>query len=154
MHKVAEILIIIFMCHRKFRNNHFWLCHLEQGTQYGLEGRELDKFDRITITTVGLSFVIIKCSGQPDRSVIKGSGLYHWQTHWRWAIVPVINRAGTKVTVSLPISSFDSVVRLNHQKPSSTALVVLTDYPFIWINLLFYYGTLMACIEDRRSFDV
>lgn len=131
VHSVAEIVIIIFMYHRKPRNYHFWLCHLEQGTQYGLEGRELDKFDRITITTVGLYFMIIKCSGQPDRSVIKGSGLYHWQTHWCWAIVPVINRAGTKVTVSLPISSFDSVVRLKHQKPSSTALIVLTDYPFI-----------------------
>lgn len=123
MHSVAEIVIIIFMYHRKPRNYHFWLCRLEQGTQYSLEGRELDKFDRITITTVGLYFVIIKCSRQPDCSVIKGSGLYHWQTHWRWAIVPVINRAGTKVTVSLPISSFDSVVRLKHQKPSSTALV-------------------------------
>lgn len=88
---------------------------------------ELDKFDRIIITTVGLYFVITECSRQPDRSVIKGSGLYHWQMHWCWAIVPVTNRAGTKVTVSLPILSFDSVVRLNHQKASSTS----TDYPFI-----------------------
>lgn len=46
--------------------------------------------------------------------------------------------------------SFDSVVRLNHQKPSSTS----KDYPFIWINLLFYYNALMACINDRWSFDV
>lgn len=54
--------------------------------------------------------------------VIKSSGFYHWKMHWHWAIVPVTHRAGTRVTVSLPVLSFDPVVRQTHKKPFSTAL--------------------------------